>query len=142
MFPSLSVVSVMGQHFRKRRKEVPFTSKEQDSIVAPEGHHNSGGLVEGNHFVIVKTTRIPDSNLSIAHPAEARGSEGILLAHPNDAHALDATVALSNADGISASARIKQADFPVPASRNKNVTNSVKGKALDCVAMTTEGGLR
>jgi hypothetical protein len=106
----------------------------QKGITTPEV------LVEGNHFGIVEATRIPNSNLSVAHPAETRGSESILLAHPDNTGTLDAAVTFSNAHGISTSARVKQTNFPVPASCDQDVTDGVKRETLDCVAMATEGG--
>ena len=121
--------------------EVPFTSEEQNAVIAPEGHHNPGGLVEGNHFGIVETTRIPNSNLPVAHLAKTRGSERILLSHPDNTGALDATVAFGNAHGISASARVEQTDFSVSASCDQDVPDGVKRETLDRVAMPTEDGL-
>ena len=98
-------------------------------------------MVEGNHFGIVEATCIPNSNLPVAHPAETRGGERILLAHPDNTGTLDAAVAFGNAHGISAGARVKQTNFPISASRDQDVANGVKRETLDCVAMATEGGL-
>ena len=122
--------------------EAPFSSKEQNPVVTPEGHYDSSGLVEGYHFGIVEATRIPDSNLSVAHPTETCGSERILFAHPDDTGAFDAAMPFSNAHGISASARVEQTNLPVSAGCDQDVTYGVKRETLDCVAMATEGGLR
>ena len=121
---------------------IPFTGKEENAVVTPEGHYDSRGLVEGDHLVVVEASRIPNSNLPIAHLAETGGSESILLAHPDDTGAFNTTVTFGDAHGISANARIEQTNFPVPASRYHDVTNGVKRETLDRVAMTTEGRLR
>lgn len=121
--------------------QVPFPCKEQDSVVTPEWHCNPGALVQDNHTGIPEATRIPNSDLSIAHLAETRGSKSILFAHPNDARALDTRVSISDAHGISASARIKQTNFFVPASRDQDIADGIKREALDCVGMTTEDRL-
>lgn len=121
-------------------KDVPFTSKEQDPVVTPEGHHNPGGLVESDHLGIVETTRIPDSDLSVAHLAETGCCNGIPLAHPNDTRTLDTTVALGGTHRVSTGTRVEQTNFSIPASCDQDISNGVEGKALDCVAMTTEGG--
>lgn len=121
--------------------EVPFTSKEQDSIVTPEWHCHSRAMFDVEHLFIRETASIPNSNLSFASPGETCCNETILLAHPNDARAFDATVTIGDAYGIPASARIKQANSLVPASRNQNVANGVERETLDCVVMTPEGGL-
>jgi len=122
--------------------EAPFASKEQDAVITPEGHYDAGRLVESDHFGIFETTRIPNPNLSVAHLAETRGSERILLAHPDDTSALDTAVAFVDPHRISAGARIKQTNFPVPASRDKDVADGIKRETLDCVAMATKSRFR
>ena len=138
--PISVAILVMGKRSGKKTK-VPFSSKEQDSVVTPEWHHNSGRLVEGDHLAVFETTRIPDANLSVAHFAEASGCNGTLVAHPNDTHTLNAAVTFANTDGITACTGIKQANFPVSASRDQRIANGVKCKALNCISMNAESGL-
>jgi len=122
--------------------EAPFASKEKNAVITPEGHYDAGGLVESDHLGIVEATSIPNSNLSVAHLAETGGSERILFSHPHDTSALDAAVTFINPHRISAGARIKQTNFPVPASRDEDVADGVKRETLYCVAMATKGGFR
>ena len=140
---SISVHDLSNEtKWQEMKMEAPFASKEENAVITPEGHHDPGGLIESDHLGIVEATRVPNSNLSVAHLAKTRRSERILLAHPNDTSTLDTAVTFINPHGISAGARIKQTNFPVPASRDEDVADGVKRETLDCVAMATKGRFR
>ena len=64
-----------------------LTDKE-NVIITPERHENTGRLIYSRHFDVLQISCFPDSNLTITHPAEAGGSDIVLITHPCDSCSL------------------------------------------------------
>ena len=73
-------------------------------------------LVQRDRLDILQPSNLPHPNLPIAHPAKSRRSDTIAVSHPDYTRALDATMALGNAHGFSASAEIEQTQFAIAGS--------------------------
>jgi hypothetical protein len=81
---------------------------------------------------------LPRTDLLIAHPAGAHCRNTITVAHPDNVCALDASMALGNAHGLSALAGIKQAQFVVAGGCRKELASRAEREALDGVSVASE----
>ena len=63
-------------------------TKEKNIVIAPEGHQDTRRLINGSHLKIVKASRFPNTDLTIAHLAEPSGGNIVFFAHPDDASTL------------------------------------------------------
>ncbi len=95
-------------------------------------------LVQRDRLDILQPSNLPHPNLPIAHPAKSRRSDTIAVSHPDYTRALDATMALGNAHGFSASARIEQAQFAIAGSCGEQLSCRVKRKTLDAISVARE----
>ncbi len=67
---------------------LPLAGEEEDVVVGPEGHENTRGLVDSDRLDVRERAGLPERHLVVAHLAEARRGEAVLVAHPDDARAL------------------------------------------------------
>lgn len=113
-------------------------TEEKDVIVAPEGHHDAGRLIQGDRLDVLQRSKLPHAYLPIAHPAKSRRSDTIAVTHPDHTRAFDSTMALSDAYGIRACAGIEQAQFAIAGGCREELSRRIKRKTLDAVTVALE----
>jgi hypothetical protein len=120
-------------------------TEEEDIVVAPEGHHDARGLVQCERLDVLERASLPHGHLAIAHAAEPGRRDAIAVAHPHNAGTLDAAVALSDAYGVAAGARVEQAELAVAGRGGEELAGWAERNTLDSVPVSDEdgaGGLR
>lgn len=116
-------------------------TQEQNIVIAPEWHDNARALIECSSLDVGQRARFPNRHLAIAHLAETSSSDPILVTHPDHSRSLDATVSIRDTYRFTTLARVKEANFAVAASSDKESSSMIKSKALDSVRVSGEDGL-
>lgn len=116
-------------------------TQEQDIVVAPEGHDNTRGLIERDRLDVAQTARLPNTNLSVTHPAEPSRRDPILVTHPHHPRAFDPTMSICGPDRVSSCSRVEYSQLTIPARRHYNLTSRIERKTLDRISVSAKNRL-
>lgn len=117
---------------------LPLSCEEQDSVVAPEWHDNTGTLIDGQGFHVCESSTIPDSQLTIAHLAESRSRDSAGVTHPSYPGSLHTSVSLSHADRLATSPRVEHTNFTIAAGSDQKASGGIKFERLNSVGVATK----
>jgi hypothetical protein len=71
-------------------------TKEEDAVIAPEGHHDARGLIECESLDVLEHTSHPHGELAIIHAAEPSRHDAVTV-HGAEVPELDRVVAADGA---------------------------------------------
>lgn len=135
-----AVVGAISEH--DESEEACRHTKEQNAVVTPEWHDDSGALVDHEGFHVSKSSGFPNADLPVTHLTETSRGDAIVLSHPDHSGAFDTAMAFCDTNGLTTGAGIKETKFLVSARGCKNSAGHVECKRLNGITVSVQSGAR